>query len=299
MSLLGGGDHRDRIAERGVGRQVEADGDGRKLLLVGDRQAARWCTAICATALSGTWVAPTVVSSWVRDAPAVNEVGLPRPGCRRRQIELGERCRIALILRQRLQDHAVLVGLAVDGGNLPLPEGVVQACRLIACMETPSRPAVSRSTCTSTRKPPSCASEATSRSSGAARSSATSVLAQWPTSSAVGAGQRVLELRAAASGCGSGCPAPAGNTRPCPASRRPRCFEPLDDAVDDVSLRSSRGLSVMARRPALGVGLSGVTPTTETTPVTSGSACGSRRRSRCAGAASRRRRRPGRPRSRR
>ena len=38
-----------------------------------------------------------------------------------------------------------------------------------------------------------------------------------------------------------------------------------------VSLRSSRGLSVMASRAAFGVALSGVTPTTETTPVTSGS----------------------------
>ena len=40
---------------------------------------------------------------------------------------------------------------------------------------------------------------------------------------------------------------------------------------DRRSLRSSRGLSVMASRPAFGVALSGVTPTTETTPVTSGS----------------------------
>ena len=37
------------------------------------------------------------------------------------------------------------------------------------------------------------------------------------------------------------------------------------------ALRSSRGRSVMASRPAFGVGLIGLTPTTETTPVTSGS----------------------------
>ena len=37
------------------------------------------------------------------------------------------------------------------------------------------------------------------------------------------------------------------------------------------ALRSPRGFSVMARRPAFGVALSGLTPTTETTPVTSAS----------------------------
>ena len=35
--------------------------------------------------------------------------------------------------------------------------------------------------------------------------------------------------------------------------------------------RRSRGFNVMARRPALAVGFMGVTPTTEMTPVTSGS----------------------------
>ena len=37
------------------------------------------------------------------------------------------------------------------------------------------------------------------------------------------------------------------------------------------ALRWSRGFSVMASRPALGVALSGLTPITDTTPVTSGS----------------------------
>ncbi len=37
------------------------------------------------------------------------------------------------------------------------------------------------------------------------------------------------------------------------------------------ALRSPRGRSVIDMRPALGVALSGLTPTTEITPVTSGS----------------------------
>ncbi len=41
-------------------------------------------------------------------------------------------------------------------------------------------------------------------------------------------------------------------------------------AVTGVS-RTSRDRSVMAMRPAFGVALSGVTPITDTTPVTSGS----------------------------
>ena len=31
-----------------------------------------------------------------------------------------------LVARLRFQDHAILVGLAVNGGNLPLAEGVVE-----------------------------------------------------------------------------------------------------------------------------------------------------------------------------
>ena len=46
-------------------------------------------------------------------------------------------------------------------------------------------------------------------------------------------------------------------------------LEPLNDFGDEAS-RSLRALSVIASRPALAVGLSGVTPTTEMTPVTSG-----------------------------
>ena len=44
----------------------------------------------------------------------------------RRHIELRQRRRIALIFRLRLENDAVLVGLAVDRRNLPLPEGVVE-----------------------------------------------------------------------------------------------------------------------------------------------------------------------------
>ena len=45
---------------------------------------------------------------------------------RARQIEFRQDRGIALVDRHRFQHHPVLVGLAVDGGNLPLREGVVQ-----------------------------------------------------------------------------------------------------------------------------------------------------------------------------
>ena len=47
-----------------------------------------------------------------------------KPG--RGEIDLGQRIRVALVFRLGLEDHAVLVGLAVDGGNLALAEGIAQ-----------------------------------------------------------------------------------------------------------------------------------------------------------------------------
>ena len=55
----------------------------------------------------------------------------------------------------------------------------------MACIETPSRPAVSRSTLTKARKPPSCASDTTSRSTGEMRSFSTRRADHSETSSAL------------------------------------------------------------------------------------------------------------------
>jgi hypothetical protein len=41
-------------------------------------------------------------------------------------IDFGQRPGILLVARLRFQDDAVLVGLAVDGRNLPLAEGIVE-----------------------------------------------------------------------------------------------------------------------------------------------------------------------------
>ena len=43
-----------------------------------------------------------------------------------RDVDPRQRGRVALVLRHRLQHHAVLVGLGVDGGDLALAEGVVE-----------------------------------------------------------------------------------------------------------------------------------------------------------------------------
>jgi hypothetical protein len=67
----------------------------------------------------------------------------------------------------RLQHHAVLAGLGVDGRDLPLAEGVVQA--LVICDTVmPRRLAMSRSITRYTCRPLSCRSLATSAARGAA-----------------------------------------------------------------------------------------------------------------------------------
>ena len=53
-----------------------------------------------------------------------------------------------------------------------------------------------------------------------------------------------------------------------------------DMIVSITALRSPRGRSVIDMRPAFGVALSGLTPTTDTTPVTSGS-CRTRSETSC------------------
>ena len=139
---------------------------------------------------------------------------------------------------------------------------------LIACMETPRRPAVSRSTLTRARRPPSCASDTTSRSTGDLRSFSTSLADHVETSSAslptsVYWYCARLTLRAdldvlhgleehGEAGC-----------------LRCRLLQARDDLVDG-RLRCSRGFSVIFRWPALGVGLMALTPMIVTTPSTAG-----------------------------
>ena len=91
-----------RRLQRHVGRDVVGDGDRGELALMVDHQR--------------------------RDAAG-------EPGDRRqrhlriavaRHVEVGEIGRVALVFVVDLQDHAVLVALAVDGGNLPLRERVVE-----------------------------------------------------------------------------------------------------------------------------------------------------------------------------
>ncbi len=137
------------------------------------------------------------------------------------------------------------------------------------CMETPSRPACSRSTSTFTRGPPSCASEATSRSAGSPRSLRASLSAHSSTSAAslptsvywyCARLERVeiwMSWVAWKYTFMPGMPATASFSRAMIASTR--------------ALRALRGFKVMASRPALGVALSGLTPITDTTPVTSAS----------------------------
>ena len=123
-------DRGHRIAERSARREIEADRDRGKLLLVGDRKRR-----------GRAHEARERAQRHLRAAGGVGaERGRRLAGGQRRRlvrgvrgliaggghVELRERGRVALILRHRLQNDAVLVGLPIDGGDLPLAEGVVQ-----------------------------------------------------------------------------------------------------------------------------------------------------------------------------
>ena len=96
----------DRIAQGAAGRQVEADGDGGKLVLVidGERRGAALDLA-----------PPRSGAPARRPMPAAGGHVDPRQGGR-----------IALVLRHGLEHDAILVGLGIDGRDLALAEGVVE-----------------------------------------------------------------------------------------------------------------------------------------------------------------------------
>ena len=108
-----------------MGRQVEADGHRRELLLVGDDQRR-----------GGVLEARDRAQRHHRAARYLgNDAGRVRGQRARlrlrrdaggRNVDLGQRGRVVLVLRHRLEDHAVLVGLPVDGRDLALAEGVAQ-----------------------------------------------------------------------------------------------------------------------------------------------------------------------------
>ena len=140
----------------------------------------------------------------------------------------------------------------------------------MACMETPSRPAVSRSTLHHRAQ----AAVLGLRDDLAQHRRGAQLLGELgrPGRDVVGvaADQRVLVLRAADARADLDVlhrlevdgDAGDGADR-CPAGAR--------RSAVTLALRASRGLSVILRWPALGVGLSALTPTTVTTPSTSGS----------------------------
>ena len=138
---------------------------------------------------------------------------------------------------------------------------------LTACMEMPSRLAVSRSTLTIARRPPSWASETTSRSTGALRSFSASLVDQVATSlaslptSVYWYWARLVRVLIWMSCTGwkyrvtPGMPATL-------ACRRSTTWL-------TVARRASRGFRMIFRCPAFGVGLIELTPITVTTPSTS------------------------------
>ena len=195
--------------------------------------------------------------------------GLPaRRGTR--HIELGEDRGIALIHRQRLQHDAVLVGLAVDGRDLPLRERVVQ--RVGDALQADAELARARAVDIELR-----AQAAFLRFRGdVAEQRIAPHLARpafWPIPTPA-----PHRCRSACTGIASGStasrsarPAPAGNRSSCRGSPPTFSFSRAMTTATS-SRRSPRGFSVITSRPTLVVGLTEPAPITETTPVTSGSA---------------------------
>ena len=126
------GDGGDRVAQRIAGREIEADGDGGELLLMRDRQRRGGAVEMREGRQRHLVVAGDGVGrrGGVGVGGADGGVGdggrRAGRGGRAGDVELRQRSRVVLVARLRLQHHAVLVGLAVDGGNLPLAEGVVE-----------------------------------------------------------------------------------------------------------------------------------------------------------------------------
>ncbi len=96
-------DRRKRVAERGVGCQIEADRDSRELILMADRERRR-------------------LELHRRDGGQQNLC----PGCASRDVEAAQARRVAAIFGCRFEHDTVLVGLRVNGRDLALSKGVAQ-----------------------------------------------------------------------------------------------------------------------------------------------------------------------------
>ena len=199
----------------------------------------RGCTK-CAKAESGTWLLPVtalgVAVVLVLVVP-VRGVGDGRRGAGRGagagDVELATaNSGSCWYLRLRLQDDAVLVGLAVDGRDLPLAEGVVErvghalhgdaepAGLLAVDLDVDAQAAFLR-----------LGGDLAQRRHRRAVC-ATSLSAHSSTSSAIGADQRVLVLRAAHAGRDLDVLRRPGNRPSCRGCRRPSSLQPVDDRVD-------------------------------------------------------------------
>ncbi|MNV42019.1 hypothetical protein D3C71_1336760 [compost metagenome] len=95
-------DDLDRMPQRHAGREVERHHHRRELADVGDRQLRL-----------------TLFDMRQAGQPHLAAIG----GL---DVDLVQRLRADLLAGLRLQHHAVLTGLGVDRGNLPLTEGVIQ-----------------------------------------------------------------------------------------------------------------------------------------------------------------------------
>ena len=170
----------------------------------------------------------------------------------------------------RLEDHAILVGLRIDRRDLALAEGVVE--RVVDRLHRDAEPAGGFAVDLDLH-----AQAALLRLRGDVeqpRGPAAAARVSFSDHSmhlaGVGADQRVLILRAARPRADLDVlhrlevDGHAGD-------RRDRPLQAADDVVDGRAALVARRASVMARRPAFGVGFIRLTPRIETTPVTSGS----------------------------
>ena len=145
-------------------------------------------------------------------------------------VELRQRAGVLLVARLRLQDDAILVGLAVDRRDLPLAEGVVERVgdALHRDAEPPGLLAVDVDLHAQAAFLRLGGDLAQRRIAAQLRASACRPIRAprrrrcRPACTGTARGSRASR---------SGCPAPAGNRPSCRGCRRPR-LQPLDDLVD-------------------------------------------------------------------
>ena len=186
-------------------------------------------------------------------------------------IELVEDGRVGEVARRGFEDDAILVRLRVDGRDLPLAEGVVQ--RVVDQLRRDAEPA-GLAAVDVDEGPQAAVLHLVGHMRECARRGAWRRRASAPIASSVGGvGRRsaYIGIASGSTGWRSGCPAPASRRPSGPGTRRAARRAAARRRPPRCRGASRPSAASICRLATFGVGLSVPTPSTATTPVTSGS----------------------------